>query len=415
MRISQTNRSFLWLRLGLAAVLTAFLSAFLALTLKHMTEYYEGVVFAKTERYRFILLFLPFIGLSVIYFLRKYLFKNKENKGIREVFESRDSGKPLPAYKIPSHFINGLLTVSFGGSTGIEVSTVVSTAAIGSLASTKESILRKYKKELLCAGTAAGITILFSSPIAGLLFVYEVIYRKFSRAFAFTVGLGVTVAALCSFFMDEKPLFEIVVRPWHYQALPYFVLLGALAGLHSVYLTKSVLYFKKRFSVISPVFNKVAVGAVLTGLLILIFPELYGDGYHALESLILSDGNVSGFAALFGLFAIMLLKPIATSLTLSAGGDGGVFAPGIFIGGFLGIITAIVSNTYFGTELIVLNFMAVGMASVLSASINAPFTALFLVCGIIGDYSLIVPLSIGSFVSRFTARSIFPFTVYNYK
>jgi CIC family chloride channel protein len=161
-----------WLKLALAASLVGFLASLLAISLKHVTEHYEENFFGRTEKNNFLLLILPFIGLSVIYFLRLYLFKNKENKGIKEVFESTKPGKSLPAYKIPSHFINGLITVAFGGSTGIEVSTVVASAAVGSIAHSKESFLKKYKTELICAGVAAGVAALFASPIAGLLFAY---------------------------------------------------------------------------------------------------------------------------------------------------------------------------------------------------------------------------------------------------
>jgi len=415
MKMLQKSRGPIWFPLGLAAVLVSFLSALLALTLKHVTEHYESVFLSKSLDYKALFLILPFIGLSVIFFLRKYLFKNKQNKGIREVFDSVESGKPLPIYKIPSHFINGLLTVSFGGSTGIEVSTVVSTAAIGSLASTKESILRRYKKELLCAGTAAGITALFFSPIAGFLFVYEVIYKKFSTVFLFTVGIAVVLATAFSLLLHEGALFEVPIQPWHYHALPYFILLGIVAGLNSVYLTKCVLFFKDRFSRIKVPFHKVIIGSIVIGGALFFFPQLFGDGYAALEHQILISKSAPGLPLLFTLIAIMLLKPIITSITLSSGGDGGVFAPGIFIGAILGLVVSYIANVYFDANLVVLNFMAVGMAAVLSASINAPFTALFLVCGLIGDYTLLVPLCIGSFVSRYTAQRIFPFTVYSYR
>ena len=83
----------------------------------------------------------PIIGFFVIHFLRHYLFKKKENKGIKEIFDATNSkNKSLPLYKVPSHFINGLFTVAFGGSTGIEVSTVVATAAIGAATHKKENL-----------------------------------------------------------------------------------------------------------------------------------------------------------------------------------------------------------------------------------------------------------------------------------
>ncbi len=165
--------------------------------------------FHKANVNWFFFFIFPAVGLSVIYFLRQYLFKKKENKGIKEIFEARDSKtKKLPVYKIPSHFFNGLLTVAFGGSTGIEVSTVVASAAIGSVAQQKENLFKRHKTELLCAGIAAGITALFCSPIAGILFSYEVISRKITKIFALTTLLAVAVAYGFILVLDEATAFS---------------------------------------------------------------------------------------------------------------------------------------------------------------------------------------------------------------
>lgn len=404
-----------WLKLALAASLVGFLASLLAISLKHVTEHYEEIFFGRTEKNSFLLLVLPFIGLSVIYFLRLYLFKNKENKGIKEVFESTKPGKSLPAYKIPSHFINGLITVAFGGSTGIEVSTVVASAAVGSIAHSKESFLKKYKTELICAGVAAGVAALFASPIAGLLFAYEVISKKLSKSFLFAVAIAVGVAGLFLFFLDEKPLFAVGLEQWHYHAIPYFILLGIVAGLNSVYLTKCVLKIKSLFLKIQTPYYRVVLGAIIVGIGLFAFPQLFGDGYHAVkENIITSNTAIPAVSVLLTLAACILLKPVMTSVTLSSGGDGGVFAPSIFIGALLGLLFAFVSNRFFDAGVIPLNFMVIGMAAMLSASISAPFTALFLVCGLVGSYVLFWPILVVSLVSRYVAQKLCPYTVYTY-
>ena len=157
-------------KLIVASLVVGFLAALLGISLKHVTEHYEDILFNRAKSNPLWFVVFPAFGLTLIYILRQYLFKKKENKGIKEVFDATATGNGLPSYKIPSHFINGMLTVIFGGSTGVEVSTVVATAAIGSLASEKESFLKQYKTELICAGIAAGITALFNTPLAGLLF-----------------------------------------------------------------------------------------------------------------------------------------------------------------------------------------------------------------------------------------------------
>lgn len=402
-------------KLVLVSLVIGFLAALLAVILKHLTEHYETILFNKAHGSPIYFVVFPFFGLSLIYILRYYLFKKKENKGIKEVFESTATGKRLPSYKIPSHFINGLITVIFGGSTGIEVSTVVSTAAIGSIAHEKESFLKKYKTELICAGIAAGITALFDTPFAGLLFAYEVINRKLNREFVITNVLAAGIAYAFVLILGEEPLFAISITSWNWHALPYFVLLGVLAGLNSVYLTKSVIFFKQQFAKFSNNYYRILVGASCISLMIFILPQLYGDGYHAIKHNIAIANNVTyTLPFILTLAGIVLLKPIITSVTLSAGGDGGVFAPGIFIGAILGLLVAVVLNTFFNAGVIPLNFMVVGMAAMLSASIHAPFTALFLICGLINDYTLFVPILIVVLVAKYTAQKICPYTVYTF-
>lgn len=411
------NIKFIKIRkLLIASLLIGFLSAMLALTLKHVTENYEHVLFNQSQNNKLYLIIFPVLGLSVIYFLRQYLFKKKANKGITEIFESTDSkSKNLPLYKIPSHFFNGFLTVIFGGSTGIEVSTVVASATIGSVAQQKENVFRQYKTELISAGVAAGIAALFGSPLAGILFSYEVISKKPTRIFFLTTIIAVAVASGLVFVLNEQPLFALDVTNWHYHAIPYFILLGVFAAINSIYLTKSVLFFKTKFSQIKEHYHRILLGAAILTAALLVFPQLYGDGYHAVTELILPERAIAVTPILIlTLIAVLVLKPIVTSVTLASGGDGGVFAPSLFIGAFLGFFTATMLNTFLGADVIVVNFVIIGMAAMLSASIHAPFTALFLVCALVNDYTLFLPMLAICLISKYTARLMYPFTVYTY-
>ncbi|MCW4468395.1 chloride channel protein [Flavobacterium sp. MFBS3-15] len=401
-------------KLIIASLIIGFLAAFLAVSLKKMTDHYEEVLFAQSQNNIIYILLFPLFGLSLIYILRQYLFKKKENKGIKEVFESTATGKGLPSYKIPSHFINGLITVSFGGSTGIEVSTVVSSAAIGSLAQEKEKFLKKYKSELICAGITAGITALFCTPFAGLLFAYEVIAKKLSKVFVIANVLAAAIAYAFVLLIGEKPLFTINITQWHLHAAPWLVMLGVLCGLNAVYMTKCVMFFKKHSQKIASHYHRILVGAAIISALIFILPQLYGDGYHAIrESIRTANTAALTLSGTLIFLGILLLKPVITSVTLSAGGDGGVFAPSLFIGAFLGLFTGAALNTWFDAGIIPINFMVMGMAAMLSASIHAPFTALFLICGLVGDYTLFLPVLIVCLISKYTAQAIYPHTVYS--
>lgn len=402
-------------KLSIATILIAILSSFLAISLKHTTEYLEHIFSLKTQNQPFYIFIFPLTGFLIIHFLRQYMFKKKENKGIKEIFDAtKTKNKSLPLYKIPSHFINGLFTVAFGGSTGIEVSTVVSTAAIGAATHRKENLFRNYKTELICAGITAGITILFSSPIAGILFSMEVIAKKTNKIFFLTNIISLTIAAALLFIINEAPLFPISISTWHYYAIPYFILLGILAGINSVFLTKMVLFFKSQFGKMTNPYYRISSGALILSVALFFFPQLYGDGYHAMKELFSGATPIATLGFIVTFLALILLKPIVTSATLASGGDGGVFAPSLFIGAFLGLLLAAILNTYFGTNVIPVNFMVIGMAAVLSASLHAPYTALFLVCGIINDYTLFFPILMVCMIAKYTSKLLFPYTVYTY-
>ncbi|MBF4507967.1 chloride channel protein [Flavobacterium sp. JLP] len=415
-QIKKNHQFIKFRKLVIVSILIGFLSAFLGISLKKITEYYEEIFYNEVTIHPLYYVIFPVFGLSVIYFLRQYLFKKKENKGIKEVFESTQSKtKNLPSYKIPSHFINGLLTVIFGGSTGIEVSTVVATATIGSVAQQKENVFRQYKTELICAGVAAGVTALFSSPIAGILFALEVISRKVTRAFIISNIIAVSIAFGLLSILKEEPLFVVSITTWHLKAIPYFILLGILAGMNSVYLTRCVLFFKSQFGKINTHYYKIIIGSAVLSISLFIFPQLYGEGYHAIKGIFENAAEIPLTITLaFTFIGILILKPIVTSITLASGGDGGVFAPSLFIGAFLGLLLASFLNSVFHVNVIPVNFMIIGMAAVLSASIHAPFTAIFLVCGLTNDYTLFLPILVVCLISKYTAKTIYPYTVYSY-
>jgi CIC family chloride channel protein len=199
------------------------------------------------------------------------------------------------------------------------------------------------------------------------------------------------------------------------HAIPYFILLGILAGLNSVYLTKCVIFFKREFSKIKISYYKIIIGSIILSASLFLFPQLYGEGYNSIKEIFLQSDTIKlSYTIVFTFIGILILKPIVTSITLASGGDGGVFAPSLFIGAFLGLLLATVLNTFFYANVIPINFMIIGMAAVLSASIHAPFTAIFLICGLTNDYTLFFPILVVCLISKYTAKIIFPYTVYTF-
>lgn len=400
-------------KLVLASSMVSMVSVILVFITQQLTEHLEEYIFHQVNSTQKVLfIFLPTLGITTIYFLRKFLFKGRKNKGITEIYKTLDQRKDhLPLFKIPSHLINGFLTVITGGSTGIEVSSVVATATIGNAAYTSNFSANVFKKELICAGVTAGVAVLFASPLAGLLFALEVIARKKNKTLLISCGTSALLAWVFIYSFDYKPLIAIQVQQWNLYALPLFLILSIFAGLLSVYFTLLVTRMKKIFGNINNNFIRVNLGAISVGLFIFVFPELYGDSYMGLKQIIHHPESIS----LLGLMVLILIKPLVASLTLGAGGDGGVFAPSIVVGAFLGLFFAQICNTFFDFQVIPINFALVGAAATLSASIYAPLTALFLVCSIAPNgHQLFIPILLGSFVANYFSKFILPYNVYTY-
>ncbi|QBO56936.1 chloride channel protein [Chryseobacterium salivictor] len=405
-----------YFRLIVSSLTVGLASAILAFALKHSTEFFEHYFFDFIRhQYAPLFIILPSVGITAIYFLRKYLFKNRKNKGITEIYKTLDQRKDhLPLFKIPSHFVNGFLTVIFGGSTGVEVSTVVATATIGNYAYEKEFSARMYKRELICAGVVAGVAVLFTSPLAGFLFALEVIARKTRKSLVISCTVSALLSWLFIELFDSETILSVKAQNWNYEAIPFFLVLSILGGILSVYFTLLVTRMKKIFSTISNNFIRVNLGAIAVGTLIFFFPTLYGDSYHGLREILDQSLTVSSIPVLF-LLAVAVLKPLASSLTLGAGGDGGVFAPSIVAGAFLGLMVAFIGNNYFGMNLIPVNFALLGAAVTLSASLYAPFTSVVLICNLLPDgYVLFVPILVCCFISHQFAKKLLPYNVYTY-
>src|SRR5690606_21506701 len=147
---------------------------------------YEHLLYNKATNFKLFFFIFPVIGLIIIHFLRMYVFNKKKNKGISEVLEAVRNDKKLQAYKVNSHLFNEILTVVFGGSTGIEDSTVVATSALGVMTLRKEPIFKKYCKVFIGSAIACGVTLLFCSPLAGLFFSYETIGKQRTKVFWIT-------------------------------------------------------------------------------------------------------------------------------------------------------------------------------------------------------------------------------------
>ena len=375
----------------------------------------------------FMYIFYPAIGILMVMIFIKFLLRQPIRDGVPNVLYSisKSNGLMKP-HNIFSSVIASSLTVGFGGSVGLEGPTVATGAAIGSNIGRILGLNYKQIVLLLGCASAGAMAAIFKAPIAAIVFALEVIMLDLTMASLIPLLMASVTAALTSyFFLGQNVLYPFEVgTTFTLSHVPWYIILGVIAGLISVYFIRTIDFAGKIFSKINSWVVRFTIGASILGLLVFLFPALYGEGYASINSSLQGDYNYIFDQSLFYkfkgfiiptmilLFVISLMKVVAASVTFGAGGVGGIFAPTLFTGGHIGLLFAIAIN-YFGiADLPVSNFALVGMAGMISGVIHGPLTAIFLIAEITGGYELIMPLMIVATISYATAKIFEPNSVY---
>lgn len=411
----------------LASIVVGIVSALAAVVLKHFVHLVYSVsdIINSWSHLAVIYILTPLLGILLTLLVIKLFFKGKFEKGLSSVIFSiaRRSGK-IERSKMYSHLLTSGLTIGFGGSAGLEAPIVITGSAIGSNIGSFLKLGNKGRTLLLACGAASGLAAVFNSPIAGVIFAFEVLLIDVTIPLFIPLLISTATATILSKFLLKGQLFYLVTNDWYFSAIPFYIFLGIICGLISVYMTRVTHtvegYFEKR----NRMLTKTIFGGTILGIMIFIFPPLYGEGYRTIETLlkgehfdILKNSLFSFLPAkpyILILFTglVIVLKIIATSLTIGSGGNGGIFAPSLFTGGLTGFGIAYLVNSLGIVHLHTVNFIAVGMAGILSGVVHAPMTAIFLIAEITGGYVLIVPLMIVSALSYFISRYFEPYTIY---
>ncbi len=359
---------------------------------------------------------LPIAGiLLTVFVIRNFLDNNLEKGSSKVLYAVAKKGGIMPKKQMYAQIITSSLTVGLGGSAGLESPIVITGAAFGSNFAQKYHLSQKDRILLLACGVAAGIGAAFNAPIAGVLFAIEVVLTDVSIAAFIPIIISAATGALISkvtLSHDVILNFEQTLK-FDYHNTPYYILLGVLAGLTSIYHARNFQKVEKFFGTFkNKGYRKAIFGATILAILIFFFPTLFGEGYESIKTLasknpsVLLDNTIleklksSEWILLAFVGVTMLLKAFATGLTLGSGGNGGNFAPSLFVGSYLGFFVAKTVNLLnFSHHLPIANFTIVGMAGILSGLFHAPLTAIFLIGEITGGYDLMVPLMIVSSVS----------------
>ncbi len=402
---------------GLAAVLLKMLVHYIRIGL----TYNYHIPFQN-----YLYLIFPLLGIILtVYYVKKFA-KGRISKGTSVILYSiAKKQSHLPKEQMYHPIITSGITVALGGSAGLESPIVSSGSAIG--ANYSESYRLDYKDRtlLLACGAAAGIAAAFNAPIAGVLFALEVLLVDASISAFIPLMIAAAAGVLCAnIILHEEILlsFKLMVGFNYYNTL-FYVLLGLFCGLVSVYYSRMFLRIEHAFRRNKLVYSKAISGGIMLALLILMFPTLFGEGYQSIKSLnsdqsneilsrsIFENGITNEWMLLGFVTIVMLIKVVATAITINAGGNGGNFAPSLFVGGYLGYVFAKFINLTGFTTLPIGNFTMVGMAGILSGIFHAPLTAIFLIAEITGGYDLMIPLMIVSAFSYTVSKYFEPFSM----
>ncbi len=403
---------------------------FAAQLLKYMIHMIAGLLTAhmNTTTANWLYLVYPVVGILIVTILLRYVVKENISHGVTKVLYAISRRKSrLKKRNMYASLLASSITIGFGGSVGAEGPIVFTGAAIGSNVGQAFRMSPRILMILVGCGAAAGIAGIFRAPIAGMLFTLEVLMIDLSGMTVMPLLLSSVAGAVVAYVLEgyNAEFFFVQSESFVTNRIPFTILLGVVCGLMSYYFTKVMFMMESMFSKLRHTGLKILVGGVIMAGLIFLFPPLYGEGYEAINNLLLGDVSniVDGtffyvdrdnvwFLILF-IGAIALTKAFATSATNGAGGVGGTFAPSLFVGALTGFLFAyIVNNLDLGFQLSQKNFALMGMAGVMSGVMHAPLMAIFLTAEMTGGYDLFLPLLIVSALAYITIRIFTPYSIY---
>lgn len=405
---------------GLAAVV---LKSLIALIQKG-----AGLLYGGTG-WNFLSLLLPGVGMLLAMLFVRYVVKDNIGHGVTKVLlaVSKNESKIRP-HNIWSSMVASSVTIGFGGSVGAEAPIVYTGAAIGSNIARWTHLSYKNMTILLGCGAAGAVAGIFKAPLAGVLFTLEILMFNISMSSILPLLISTVSATVVSYiFFGSDPVFDSALSPFGMRNIPFYLLLGLFCAGVSVYFTRTTLWLEDKIKSIKKPFIRWGISALCLGVLIFLFPPLFGEGYGDVNALLSGSMNsyegLNLFNRIFGsawaipvfFLLVLVFKVFSMSFTNAGGGVGGTFGPTLFVGAIAGFVMARATNLILaGTAFTVpeQNFVLVGMAGCMAGVMQAPMTAIFLIAEISGGYELLIPLIITSTISFAFSRMIEPYSIY---
>ncbi len=368
----------------------------------------------------YLYLLYPVIGILIAGLFVRYIVKDDISHGITKVLYAISTRKSrIKPHNTWSSLAASSITIAFGGSVGAEAPIVLTGSAIGSNVGRFFKLDQRNLMLLVGCGAAGAVAGIFKAPIAGILFVIEVLLLDLTMSSILPLLITSVTATTISYVLTgTNAMFAYSqVEVFALHRIPHVIALGVVCGILSLYVTRSMSWGEGIFAN-KPRWLRFLIGATVLSVLIFFFPPLFGEGYDSIEILLaggdkfkelLNESLFYNFQGRWGIVIflglILLFKIFATIATNGGGGTGGIFAPTLFLGCVLGFVFSYILNqiglsSYLPQE----NFALMGMAGVMSGVMHAPLTGIFLIAELTGGYDLFLPLMIVSSTSYATIK-----------
>ena len=395
--------------------LCAGVGAYIFNTLLH-TITHSLTSWTPNDQAQWLYLIYPAIGIILATLFVKYVVKDGISEGVtRVLYAMSRTDSRIKGHNTWTSIVGGATTIGFGGSVGPEAPIVLTGAAIGSNIGKLARLNYKNITLLLCCGAGAAVAAVFKAPITGVVFVLEILMLEITTKSIIPLLLASMTATITSLvFHGFSPIIAVSLSDsdmFQVEQVPLFLLLGCFCGLMAFYFTSVNSKVGGFYKSVNKQWRKWLYAGITLGVLIFIFPPLYGEGHDSFGALMTGNTDslfnhtlfhswsTTDWFLIIYLIAVMLFKVIAMATTNAAGGVGGTFAPSLFVGAFAGATIAVVCQAVFGWDVSITSFTLAGMAGVMSGVMKAPLTAIFLIAELSNGYGLFIPLMIVSCIS----------------
>jgi len=413
----------------LMSLVTGVACGLASVALNFAVDFLRDCVGSVASEARWVNLIFPGVGMLLAMLFVRKIIKDDIGHGVTKVLLAVSKNESrIKSHNTWSSLAASSVTIGLGGSVGAEAPIVYTGAAIGSNLARISGMSYRNMTLLLGCGAAGAVAGIFKAPLAGVLFTLEILLFNISMASMLPLLISTISATVVSYiFLGQSPVFACKLSPFQMQNIVFYLILGLFCAFVSVYFTRMTLWLEDRIKSVRSPYSRWLFSAFCLGILIFLFPPLYGEGYGTL-GILLSGGlpDYDGVTVLSSMLhsswgipaffcMVLLLKVFSMSFTNAGGGVGGTFGPTLFAGAIAGFVMARTANLLLsGTSFSVpeQNFVLVGMAGMMAGVMQAPMTAIFLIAEISGGYELLIPLIITSCVSFGLSRAIEPYSIY---